>query len=95
MDSPYDSDVSEDTRDLISRGLATDTRRYNVVSEMGSNERVVAPSRSMNTQYFHLPPTHVVKVEEPSARGLNMTSGENVKGQNYNNTKTQNPLILL
>jgi len=38
----------------------------------------------MNTQYFHLPPTHVVKVEEPSARGLNMTSGENVKGQNYN-----------
>jgi len=25
-----------------------------------------------------------VKVEEPSARGLNMTSGENVKGQNYN-----------
>jgi len=39
----------------------------------------------MNTQYFHLPPTHIVKVEEPSARGLNMTSGENVKGQNYNN----------
>jgi len=25
-----------------------------------------------------------VKVEEPSARGLNMTSGENVKGQNFN-----------
>jgi len=89
MDSPYDSDVSEDTRDLIARGLATNTRRYNVVGEMGSNERDSAPNRSMNTQYFHLPPTHVVKVEEPSARGLNMTSGENVQGQIYNITLTQ------
>jgi len=84
MDSPYDSDVSEDTRDLISRGLATDTKKYNVVGEMGSNERESAPNRSMNTQYFHLPLTHVVKAEEPSAWGLNMTSGKNVKGQNYN-----------
>jgi len=84
MDSPYDSDVSEDTRDLISRGLASDTKKYNVKGHLGCNERESAPNRSMNTSYVHLPLTHVVKAEEPSARGLNMASGESVKDQNYN-----------
>jgi len=84
MDSPYDSDVSEDTRDLISRGLATDNRKYSVEVDLGIRERDSAPTRSMSTSYVHLPLTHVVKAAEPSARGFNMTSGENVKGQNYN-----------
>jgi len=86
MDSPYDSDVSEDTRDLISRGLASDTKKYNVKARLGGNGKESAPNRSMNTQYVHLPLTHVVKVEEPSARGLNTASGESVKDQNYNTT---------
>jgi len=84
MESPYDSDVSEDTRDLIARGLATDTRKYSNRAELGAVDRELAPTRSMNASYVHLPHAHVVQTEEPSARGLNMTSVKNVKGQNYN-----------
>jgi len=84
MDSPYDSDVSEDTRDLISRGLASDTRRYSVVTEIGSSERDPTPARNMNVSHIRLPLTHIVQAEEPSTRGLNMAYGDNVKGQNYN-----------
>jgi len=86
MDYQYDSDISEDTRDLISRGLATDTRKYSLRPELGSSERDSALSRSMNTSHVRLPLSHIVQVEEPSARGLNMACGENVKGQNYNIT---------
>jgi len=85
MESPYDSDVSEDTRDLIARGLATDNRKYSSRAELGTVERDLAPIRNMNTSYVRLPPAHVVQAEEPSARGLNTISVENVKGQNYNN----------
>jgi len=38
----------------------------------------------MNASYVRLPLSHIVPVEEPSARGLNMACGEDVKGQNYN-----------
>jgi len=48
MEYQYDSDISEDTRDLISRGLATDTCKYRSRTELGSGEREVAPNRSMN-----------------------------------------------
>jgi len=85
MESPYDSDVSEDPRDLIARGLATDTRKYSSRAELGTVERELAPTRNMNTSYVRLPHAHIVQAEEPSALGLNMTSVENVKGQNHNN----------
>jgi len=68
MESPYDSDVSEDTRDLIARGLATDIKRYKTRAELGTNESESAPIRSMNTLYVRLPPALVVQAEEPSAR---------------------------
>jgi len=86
MESPYDSDVSEDTRDLISRGLATDIRNYSVRADIGSGEGASALTRNMNTSYVRPPLAHVVQVEEPSARGFDMACGENVIGQNYNNT---------
>jgi len=84
MESPYDFDISGDTRDLIARGLATDTRKYSSRIELETVEQDLAPARSMNTSYVRLPPVHVVQTEEPSARGLSVIRGENVKGQNYN-----------
>jgi len=83
MESLYDSDVSEDTRDLIVRGLATDVKRYSIRAELGNIERESAPIRNMNTSYVRLPPALVVQAEKPSARGLNLTVSENVRGQNY------------
>jgi len=82
MEYQYDSDISEDTRDLISRGLATDTRKYKSRPELGSSERESAPNRSMNGSYVRFPLSHIVPVKEPSARGLNSVCGENAKGQN-------------
>jgi len=93
MEYQNDSDISEDTRDLISRGLATDTCKYGSRPELGSGERESAPNRSMNGSYVRLPLSHIVPVEEPSARGLNIVCGGNAKGQNYNNsTISLNPL---
>jgi len=83
MESPYDSDVSEDTRDLIARGLATDVRKHSVQVNLGSNEREISLARNMNASYVRPPLAHVVQVEELSARSHNMTCGEIVKGQNY------------
>jgi len=77
-------DLGEDTRDLISRGLASDTRKNSILTEIGSSERDSAPARNMNVSHIRLPLTHVVQAEEPSTRGLNMAYGDNVKGQNYN-----------
>jgi len=84
MESPYDSEVSEDTRDLISQGLATDTRKYSVRADLGSSERASALTRDINSSYVRPSLAHVVQAEEPSTRGFNMACGENVKGQNYN-----------
>jgi len=84
MEYQYDSDISEDTRDLISRGLATDTRKYSDRTELRKSERDFAPARNMNVSHIRLPLAHIVQTEEPSTRGLNMAYGDNVKGQNYN-----------
>jgi len=85
MEYQYDSDISEDTRDLISQGLATDTRKYNMRPELGSSERDLTLNRNMNATHVRLPLSQIVPMEEPFARGLNTLCERNVKGQNYNN----------
>jgi len=92
MESPYDSDVSEDTRELIAKGLATDIKRYKTRAELGSIESESARTHSMNTSYVRLPPALVVQAEEPSAWGLNLTRLESVRGQKHN---SNNPTFLI
>jgi len=84
MEYQYDSDISEDTRDLISQGLATDTRKYRMQPEVGSGERDIPPHRDMNAIHVRLPPSQIVSMEEPSARGLNTNYERNVVGQIHN-----------
>jgi len=84
MDSSYDSDISEGTHDLVRRGLASDRKRRSSRADLDTEGQSLAPNRDMNTMYVRLPPTLVVQAEEPSARGLNLTGLESVKGQNYN-----------
>jgi len=84
MEYQYDSDISEDTRDLISQGLATDIRKYNMRPEIGSSERDLALHRNMNASHVRLPLSQIVPMEEPSARGLNTLCERNVVGQNHN-----------
>jgi len=85
MESSCDSDMSEETRDLVRRGLASDRKRRSGRADLCTDNQRLAPNRDMNTLYVRLPPAHVVQAEEPSARGLNLTVLENVRGQNYNN----------
>jgi len=89
MEYQYDSDISEDTRDLISKGLATDTRKYTMRPEIGSGERDLTLHRNMNASHVRLPPSQIVSMEEPSARGLNTLCERNVVGQNHNNTNNE------
>jgi len=84
MDSSYDSDISEDTRDLVRRGLASDRKKGSNRGELETSELGLAPIRNMNSLYVRLPHAPVVQAEEPSARGLNLIGIESVKGQNYN-----------
>jgi len=85
MESSCDSDMSEETRDLVRRGLASDRRRRGGRTELGIERQRLGPNRDMNTQSVRLPPAHVVQAEEPSARGLILTLPQDVRGQNYNN----------
>jgi len=86
MEYQYDSDISEDTRDLISQGLATDTRKYRTRPEVESGERDLTLSRDMNASHVRLPMSQIVPMEEPSARGLNTLYERNVVGQKHNST---------
>jgi len=84
MDSSYDSDISEETRDLVRRGLASDRKRRSSRADLDTGEQSLTPNRDINTQYVRLSPALVVQAEEPSAQGLNLTGLEGVRGQNYN-----------
>jgi len=48
MESPYDSDMSEDIRDLVERGLATYRRKRDSRAEQTNAESVCAPNRDMD-----------------------------------------------
>jgi len=84
MESSCDSDMSEETRDLVRRGLGSDRKRRTGRADLSTDNRRLAPNRDMNTLYVRFPPAHIVQAEETSARGLNLTVLENVRGQNYN-----------
>jgi len=90
METMYDSDVSNDTRELIARGLATDIRRYSSRVELKTSEQGLAPNRNMSTSHVRLPHAPVVLAEEPSTRGLNLTCMENFRGQNHNRIISSN-----
>jgi len=84
MESSCDSDMSKGTRDLVRRGLASDRKRRSSRADFGTDSQSLAPNLDMNASYVRLPPAHVVQAEEPSARGLNLTVLEGVRGLNYN-----------
>jgi len=85
MESPYDSDMSDDTRDLVEQGLAINRRKYSSRADYKTDEQGLAPSRDMDISSVRLPPIVGVLLGEPSTRGLHLTGVENVVGQNRNN----------
>jgi len=85
MEIQYDSDTSDDTRDLVERGLAINRRKYVSRADYRADERGPAPNRDMDISSVRLPLVSGTLQEEPSTRGLSLTGAENVLGQILNN----------
>jgi len=86
MESRYDSDTSDDTRDLVERGLAINRRKYISRADYRTDEQGPAPKRDMDISSVRLPLVYETLPEEPSTRGLSLTGAENVVGQILNNS---------
>jgi len=84
MEIQYDSDTSEETRDLVERGLAINRRRYVSRAESRTDERGPAPDRDMDISSVRLPFMSETVQGEPSTRGLSLTGAEVALGQILN-----------
>jgi len=84
MESRYDSDTSDDTRDLVERGLAINRRKYVSRADYRIDERGPATNRDMDIPSVRLPLVSGTLQEEPSTRGLSLTGAESVVGQILN-----------
>jgi len=56
-ESSYDSDMSEDTRELVEQGLAISRRNRGSRAEQPLEVRVMAPTRNMDISNVRYPPT--------------------------------------
>jgi len=81
MDSPYDSDMSEDTRELVERGLVISRRKYSSRAGRHSVEQSVAPTSNMYISSVHYPLTQILSAGTTSTQGLVPVCGEIVLGQ--------------
>jgi len=79
MNTDYtsDSDLSEDTRDLVDRGLASVKRKRRTFTILDSN---------MDTSNVRHPSGRIVPIGDTSTHGLTMTDVETVISQNHNNS---------
>jgi len=84
MESRYDSDTSDDTRDLVERGLAINRKKYVSRADYGTYEQGLAPKRDMDISSVRLPLVHEVQPEEPSTHGLSLIGAESIIGQKHN-----------
>jgi len=84
MDYTSDSDLSEDTRDLVNQGLASVGRkRMNVASQLdGVHERF--SDSNMDTSNVRHPSWRGVSIGDTSTHGLGTTGIKTVVSQNHN-----------
>jgi len=85
MDYTSDSDISEDTRNLVSQGLASfKHRRFSTASQVGQiRECLSIPN--MDTSNVRSPLWCEATIGDTSTHGLVSTEGEISNGQNHNN----------
>jgi len=84
MESPHDSDMSDDTRELVEQGLAVDRRKHTSRAGYKIDAHDPAPIRDMDTSKVRLPHVLGAISGESSTHGLSLTYEENVGGQNRN-----------
>jgi len=85
MESPYDSYMSEDTREFVEQGLAISHRKHSSRAERLSTELSLAPTRNMDTSNVCYPLTLSASAGTTSTHGLALMACESVAGAGRNN----------
>jgi len=87
MDYTSDSDLSEDTRDLVDRCLASVKRKRRTHTQQ--SEGVLGRNLDSNMDTFNVrhPLGRIVPIGDTSTHGPSMTGVETVISQNHNKTK--------
>jgi len=94
MDYTSDSDVSENTRDLVSQGLASVKRkRFNTVSQI-ERIRNRVPVHNMDTSNVRSPLRREAVNTDTSIHGLVSAGRKIANDQNRNNSIKTNSLLL-
>jgi len=84
MDYISDSDISDDTRDLVSQGLASVKRRRSSTTSQIVHERDRVSVPNMDTSNVRSPLRREAVNDETSTHGLFSARREIVNGQNRN-----------
>jgi len=84
MDYTSDSDISEDTRDLVSQGLASVNRKRFSTASQVEPIRDRAPVPNMDTSNVRSPLRRQAVNDDTSIHGLFSNNREIVNGQNRN-----------
>jgi len=74
MDSPYDSNISEDIKELVERGFAIKHGRKHLGTEIGNMDESRAQVRDMNV--FHVQRPLTLSVSAGAAAGRNTGTTE-------------------
>jgi len=87
MEYTSDSDLSEDTRDLVSRGLASVKRKQKTTNMQsdGVHERFL--DFNMDTSNVRHPSGRGVSIGDTSIQGLAAAGVETATSQNHNNAR--------
>jgi len=84
MEYTSDSDLSEDTRDLVSQGLASVKRKRRIVMTQSDGVCERFPDSNMDISSVRHPSCCGVSIGETSTHGLVKTGIETVISQNHN-----------
>jgi len=84
MEYTSDSDLSEDTRDLVSQGLASVKRKRKIVTTQSDGVRERFPDSNMDISSVRHPSRRGVSIGDTWTHGLATAGAETAISQNHN-----------
>jgi len=84
MEYTSDSDLSEDTQDLVIQGFASVKRKQRIVTAQSDGVRERFPDSNMDISSVRHPSWRGVSIGDTSTHGLATTGIETVISQNHN-----------
>jgi len=83
-ESPYDSNMSEDTSELVEQGLAISHRNHSSRAEQHLEVRLTAPTRNMDISSVRYPPKSSASAGTTSTQETGPVACESVVGAGRN-----------